>query len=132
MLIDELLIYCRGKLNTEMAEEDQAILNDCILLESAWISFLKRSESLALYIRYFHRIPNRLFTEDRLLLIIRFLKDILQHTTHKIDVLIQQLCKILKGHQLCVSIYTACLDLPLSSLAVIDLQSVRFQPIYLR
>lgn len=49
MLIDELLIYCRGKLNTEMTGDDQAILNDCILLESAWISFLKRSESLALY-----------------------------------------------------------------------------------
>ena len=131
MLIDELLIYCRGKLNTEMTEEDQAILNDCILLESAWISFLKRSESLALY-SHLPSNTHRLFTEDRLLLIIRFLKDILQHTTHKIDVLIQQLCEILKGHQLCVSIYTACLDLPLSSLAVIDLQSVRFQPIYLR
>ena len=49
VLIDELIIFCRGKLNTELTEDDQAILNDCILLESAWISFLKRSESLALY-----------------------------------------------------------------------------------
>lgn len=49
MLIDELLIYCRGKLNTKLTEKDQAILNDSIVLESAWISFLKQSESLALY-----------------------------------------------------------------------------------
>ena len=41
MLIDELLIYCRGKLNTEMTEEDRKkLLLDRQALHASELSFV--------------------------------------------------------------------------------------------